>query len=199
MAIHNIMSIVEQRRFRSFVCVDPIGFVNNMLPGSIATIFNHIGAHNIVGSKVLEVGCGQGYLVSHLLNAHASNVIGTECDPLILNTIPKNAFNIYTEQGQTVSFIVQSFEETPFDINVNIITMFIGSPRLVYRLLDLFEQNESVRIIAFMRPISGRTQLNDRIAELSLVFPNLVSTQFKIKLSGSLEQRQAMVLKKTEN
>lgn len=191
------MSIVEQRRFRSFVShIHPIGFVNNMLPGSIDTIFRYIGLNNIVGAKVLEVGCGQGYLVSHFLYAGAKKVIGTECNQSILSTIPDRAFDVYRNQGQQISFLLQSFEHTPLDVDVDIIAMFIGSPLLVYRLLELFEQNESVHTIAFMRPISGRNQLNNRIAELSLAFPNMFSKQFRIKLSGSGEQRQAMVLKK---
>jgi SAM-dependent methyltransferase len=188
------MSSVEQRRFRSFVHIHPIGFANNMVPKSIEHIFQHIGYENLCGARVLEVGCGQGYLVSHLLHAGARDVIGTECDISILNCIPQKAFDVYTRR-QSVSFILQPFEQTPFHIEVDMITMFIGSPKLVYRLLKLFIQNEHVRIIAFMKPISGRNKLKDHIYELTQKYA-ISSSQFTIKLSGSGEQRQAMVLKK---
>jgi len=193
--LHSNMSSDEQRRFRSFVHIHPIGFANNMVPKSIEHIFQHIGYENIEGAKVLEVGCGQGYLASHLLHAHAREVIGTECDSSIFNCIPENAFNVYRNQGQTISFMIQPFEQTPFDIDVDIITMFIGTPTLVYRLLDLFVQNEHVRIVAFMKPISGRNKLNKHIKDLIQSLA-ISSIQFAIKLSGSGEQRQAMVLKK---
>jgi SAM-dependent methyltransferase len=189
------MSSVEQRRFRKWVQTFPIGFANNMVPKSIEHIFQRIGYENIFGARVLEVGCGQGFLMAQLLYARARDVIGTECDLSTLNSIPQKAFDVYRARGQSVTCMYQPFEETPYNIEVEIITMFIGSPKLVYRLLELFVLNDHVRIIAFMKPISGRNELNAYIFELAQTHA-LTSTQFAIKLSGSGEQRQAMVMKK---
>jgi 2-polyprenyl-3-methyl-5-hydroxy-6-metoxy-1,4-benzoquinol methylase len=61
----------------------PVGFVFNMQPNSIAKLFDGIGYKIIHKARALEVGCGQGYLMSHLLNAGASHVIGIDLEQSI--------------------------------------------------------------------------------------------------------------------
>ena len=38
-----------------------------MRPKSIENVMNHIGYDKIDGATILEIGCGQGYLVNHFL------------------------------------------------------------------------------------------------------------------------------------
>lgn len=185
----------EQRRYKSFIHVDPIGFTHNMRPSSVQLLIDHIGIDKIRDSTILEVGCGQGYLVSHFLNMGAAHVNGTEVEQHILSTIPLHAFQPYRDRGQTVAFNVEDFMNTPFDVNVDIITMIIGAEALVYRLLDLFIQNPHVHTIAFMKPARGRADMQERLDELVNNHPLSIET-FQIHISVSGEQRQVIVLKK---
>jgi hypothetical protein len=187
----------EQSRYNSFVHVDPIGFTHNMRPSSIQELINHIGLDRIRRARVLEVGCGQGFLVSHLLNAGASHVTGTEVEQDIVTTIPNQAFQLYRNQGQTVAFRVEDFLQTPMNIQVDMITMFIGTNILVHRLLDLFQQNPHVQTIAFMKPARDRAIFQEHIDELLQTHGYSIAT-FQIHLSISGEQRQAVVMKKIQ-
>jgi hypothetical protein len=135
------------------------------------------------------------FILNHFLNIGARQVIGTEVNSSILSTIPIQAFQIYRDQGQTVDFRVENFEESPMDIHVDIVTMFIGIPSLVYRLLDLFIQNQNIQIIAFMKPNRERAELEEKLNEM-MSSHYLSSKTFNIHLSGSGEQRQTIVLKK---
>ena len=185
----------EQLRFNSFVHIDPIGFTHNMRPSSVQELINHIGLDRIRQSRVLEVGCGQGFLVSHLLNAGASHVTGTEIEQDILTSVPLQAFQIYRNQGQTVAFRVEDFLQTPINIQVDMITMFIGTNILVHRLLDMFVGNPHVQTIAFMKPARDRAIFQEHIDELLQTQRFSIAT-FQIHLSISGEQRQAVVMKK---
>ena len=73
--------------------------------------------------------------------------------------------------------------------------MFIGANHLVERLLDLFVQNPHVKTIAFMKPIRGKTEIENRMTELMNTY-HLTSETFQIHLSISNEQRKAVVMKK---
>jgi hypothetical protein len=185
----------EQSRYNSFVHVDPIGFTHNMRPSSIQELIDHIGLDRIRRARVLEVGCGQGFLVSHLLNAGASHVTGTEVEQDIVTTIPLPAYQLYRNQGQTVAFRVEDFLQTPMNIQVDMITMFIGTNILVHRLLDIFVQNPHVETIAFMKPARDRAIFQEHIDELLQTNGFSIAT-FRIHLSISGEQRQAVVMKK---
>lgn len=185
----------EQRRYTRFIHVHPMGFTHNMRPSSIEKMYRFIGRERIRNARVLEVGCGQGYLVSHLLNMGARHVIGTDIETDILATIPLDAFQVYRDQGKTVEFRVENFENTPMDIDVDIITMFIGANHLVHRLLDLFVQNPRVQTIAFMIPARERSEFQNKMTEI--MSTNLFSSEtFTIHLAISNEQRQAVVMKK---
>ena len=186
----------EQRRYKSYIHVDPIGFTHNMRPSSVQLFIEHIGVNRLKRSRILEVGCGQGYLVSHFLNAGAAHVTGTEVEQHILSTIPLQAYQHYRDNGQTVAFQVEDFMNTPFHVNFDIITLIIGAEELVYRLLDLFTQNQNVHTIAFMKPARGRVELQERLDDILQNFP-ITSETFPIHLSISGEQRQVIVLKKT--
>lgn len=165
-----------------------------MQPSSVKTLMEHIGLQNIANSTVLEVGCGQGYLVSHFLNLNAEHVIGTDIAQEIIDSIPRNALEIY--DNQTVELRVEDFlTDTPVDMDVNIITMFIGAPKLVYKLLDMFVENPNVQIIAFMKPNKERKQVDEEIKKICKN-NNVSKTSFSIKLSGSGEQRKTIILKK---
>lgn len=185
----------EQRRYKSFIHVDPIGFTHNMRPSSVQSLMDHIGADRIRQSRILEVGCGQGYLVSHFLNFGAAHVIGTEVEQDILSTIPLHAYQPYRDRGQRVTFRVEDFMNTAFDIDVDIITLIIGAEPLVYRLLDLFIDNPHVHTIAFMKPARGRAVLQETLDDLLHDHPLSIET-FPIHLCVSGEQRQVIVLKK---
>jgi SAM-dependent methyltransferase len=187
----------EQRRYKSFIHADPIGFTHNMRPSSVQLLIDHhIGIDRIRRSRILEVGCGQGYLVSHFLNTGAAHVTGTEVEQHILSTIPLQAYQRYRDNGQTVTFQVEDFMNTPLHVNFDIITLIIGAEELVYRLLDLFTQNQNVHTIAFMKPVRGRAELQERLDDILQNFP-ITSETFPIHLSISGEQRQVIVLKKT--
>ena len=187
----------EQRRYKSFIHADPIGFTHNMRPSSVQLLIDHIGVNRIRQSRILEVGCGQGFLVSHFLNKGAAHVTGTEVEQHILSTIPLQAYQHYRDNGQTVAFQVEDFMNTPLHVNFDIITMIIGAEELVYRLLDLFTQNQNVHTIAFMKPARGRAELQERLDDILQNFPTITSETFPIHLSISGEQRQVIVLKKT--
>jgi SAM-dependent methyltransferase len=188
----------EQRRYKSFIHTEPIGGIHNMQPVSVKKLMDYIGRTNIQGADVLDVGCGQGYLLSHFLNLGARRVIGTDITNEILESIPKRAYSVYPTQE--VLLRKESFmDETPMNINVSIITQFIGIRDVVMHLLDLFTQNRNVKIIAFMRPNTGKPEIEEKIEEVRDTLLNrytLSRSDFKIKLSGSGEQRHVIVLKK---
>ena len=188
----------EQRRYKSFIHIEPVGGIHNMQPASVKKLMECIGLENIREANVLDVGCGQGYLLSHFLNLGARQVIGTDLTYEILDSIPKKAYDVYPTQE--ILLRKESFvDETPMNINVSIITQFIGIGAIVKHLLDLFTHNRNVKIIAFMRPNSGKPEIEEKIQEVRDTLQNkytLSQADFKIKLSGSGEQRHVIVLKK---
>ena len=186
----------EQRRYKKFIHVEPIGFVHHMRPGSVKTLMEHIGPEHIDQARVLEVGCGQGYLVSHFLHLGASHVTGTDLTTDIIDSIPRPAFQVYRDRGhQTMEFKVEDFQEMDNFENAKIITMFIGIFSLVSRLLDVFVEIPHVQIIAFMKPAKQRKEMDEKIDQICREH-SVSKSLFKIKLSGSGEQRQAIVMKK---
>jgi len=183
----------EQKRYKSFVFTDPVGFAHNMRPSSISTLFDNIGYERIKKATVLEVGCGQGFLVNHFLNAKAKQVIGTEIDQQILDTIPIQAYSVYPDRSY--QFKIESFENTNENINVDIITIFIGNLEIVKKSIRMFENNRHIKTLAFMVPTRGfKTTLNN-INELIERY-NWSKEEFSISLSGSGERRKTIVLKK---
>ena len=185
----------EQRRYKRFIHYEPTGFVHNMRPSSVKALMENIGLENIDHARVLEVGCGQGYLVSHFLNLHASYVVGTDLSTEIIESIPTPAFDVYRnnrKQRQSVEFRVEDFQQMDYFEDMRIITMFIGIYPLVNRLLDVFVENPGVQIIAFMKPAKQRGEMDAKINQLCLEH-RLSKTVFTIHLSGSGEQRQAIV------
>jgi len=186
----------EQRRYKKFIHVEPIGFVHHMRPGSVKTLMEHIGPEHIDQARVLEVGCGQGYLVSHFLHLGASHVTGTDLTTDIIDSIPRPAFQVYRDRGhQTMEFKVEDFQEMDNFENAKIITMFIGIFSLVSRLLDVFVEIPHVQIIAFMKPAKQRKEMDEKIDQICREH-SVSKSLLKIKLSGSGEQRQAIVMKK---
>ena len=185
---------IEQRRYKR-LCggAEPPGFVHHMQPSSVARLMAAIGC--IKGAWVWEIGCGQGYLVWHLLAQGASHVIAVDRDQTILDSIPKAAYELHTG---TSEFKLIQFPETEHQWiakQVSIITMFIGSPHLVEKLVDLFMANENVNTIAFMMP--SRDFANLRVEIVSWCNETDCSLSIiEIKLSGSGEQRRTMILKK---
>lgn len=185
----------EQRRYHGFAKhLHPVGFAHNMRPKSVETLFRSIGFINIRNATVLEIGCGQGYLVNHFLFAKAKHVIGTEIKQQILDTIPMGAFSIYSPK-QTVQFKLEKFEDTNPNMRVDIVSIFIGNLMIIKKGLEMFENNRYVKILAFMVPIRDfkSTRMNlDVLCERN----NWSLTEFPIHLSVSGEQRRAIVLKK---
>ena len=186
----------EQRRYHNMAKhLHPVGFAHHMRPISIDTLFRAIGFIRIRHAKVLEVGCGQGYLVNHFLYAKARHVIGTEIDPQILATIPIQAYDVYDPTKQTVQFKIEDFRNIRPQINVDIITIFIGNLQIVQNAIELFRQNQYVKVLAFMIPTRGFTETKERLESLCETL-NWSFTEFSIQLSGSGEQRRTIVLKK---
>jgi SAM-dependent methyltransferase len=191
----------EQQRYYHFAKhLFPVGFAHYMRPKSIEELFRAIGLTRIKRSKVLEVGCGQGYLVNHFLYAGAQHVIGTEIDPQILMTIPKQAYALY-EPGtsrrkykQTVEFKLQPFEQTDPHIQVDIITIFIGNKAIVEKAIHMFRDNTYIKVLAFMVPTRNFNK-EELIMWCDMYRWN--KTEFSIALSGSGEQRRTIVLKKS--
>ena len=121
----------EQRRYHEFAkYLHPVGFAHHMRPKSVEMLFRSIGFINIRNANVLEVGCGQGYLVNHFLFAKAKHVIGTEIKQQILDTIPEGAFSMYLPK-QTVQFKIETFEDTDPNMRVDIVSIFIGNLRII--------------------------------------------------------------------
>jgi SAM-dependent methyltransferase len=150
-----------------------------MRPSSVKALMENIGRENIDRARVLEVGCGQGYLVSHFLNLGAQHVIGTDLNREIIESIPRPAFQVYQDRGQTMEFNVEDFQQTRHFENVKIITMFIGIVPLVFRLLDVFVENPHVEIIAFMKPAKQRREIDEKINQLfwySAIIPMFTMT-----------------------
>jgi precorrin-6B methylase 2 len=185
---------IEQLRYKRFCGgVEPPGFVHHMQPSSVGRLMAAIGC--IKGAWVWEIGCGQGYLASHLLAQGASHVIAVDRDQTILDSIPKAAYELHdgTSEFKMCEFPVTDITEIVKQ--VSIITMFIGSNHLVEKLVDLFMANENVNTIAFMMPSRDFANLrveilrwcNETDCSLSII---------EIKLSGSGEQRRTMILKR---
>jgi SAM-dependent methyltransferase len=186
----------EQRRYHAMAKhLHPIGFAHHMRPGSIETLFRAIGFVHIKNARVLEVGCGQGYLVNHFLYAKAKHVIGTEVDPQILSTVPKQAYDVYNPAKQTVEFKVEDFTNTDVSMNVDIITIFIGILPIVQKAINMFLNNRHVKVLAFMVPSRGFAETQEELDALCEEH-GWRSTDFSISLSGSGERRKTIVLKK---
>jgi SAM-dependent methyltransferase len=169
-----------------------------MQPNSIAKLFAGIGYKIIRKARVLEVGCGQGYLMTHLLNARASHVIGIDLEQSILDGIPMTSYEVHTNKKRTSEFKVVDFGETDMTETVkkvDIMTMFIGIYDLVEKLLDLFMANENVKAIAFMIPSRRFNSLVPRIEDWCQTYGGN-SCIINIALHASNEQRRAMILKR---
>ena len=186
----------EQRRYHNMAKhLHPVGFAHHMRPKSIDTLFRAIGFIRIKHATVLEVGCGQGYLVNHFLYAKAKHVIGTEIDSQILSTIPRQAYDVYDPIKQKVEFKIQDFRDIAPQIRVDIITIFIGNLQIVQNAIDLFRRNRHVKVLAFMIPTREFSPTKQLLVDLCNTL-NWSLTEFNIHLSGSGEQRRAIVLKK---
>ena len=186
----------EQRRYHNMAKhLHPVGFAHHMRPKSIDTLFRAIGFIRIKNATVLEVGCGQGYLVNHFLYAKAKHVIGTEIDSQILSTIPRQAYDVYDPIKQKVEFKIQDFRDIAPQIRVDIITIFIGNLQIVQNAIDLFRRNRHVKVLAFMIPTRDFSPTKQLLVDLCNTL-NWSFTEFNIHLSGSGEQRRAIVLKK---
>ena len=137
----------------------------------------------------------KGYLVNHFLYAKAKHVIGTEIDPQILTTIPREAYNVYDPAKQKVEFKLEDFRNVSPQINVDIITIFIGNLEIVQNAIELFRTNRYVKVLAFMVPTRGFSSTKQHLEELCDTL-NWSFDEIKIHLSRSGEQRRTIVLKK---
>lgn len=193
---------LEQIRYDKFAKhLHPAGIAHHMRPKSVETIMDTIGSNRIHDANVLEIGCGQGYLVNHFLYAGAKHVIGTYVTQQIIDTIPRNAYKNYTEEQKSFDFYVEDFEKigrkrfaTKYK-DVQIISMFIGIELLVRKLSILFDEMDNVHTIVFMTPTS-------KFKEMKTLLNQYAKTQgwtieeFTLHLSGSGEQRHGMVIKR---
>lgn len=192
----------EQQRYYSFAKhLHPVGIAHHMRPKSIERLMRAIGHRWIQRAKVLEIGCGQGYLVNHFLYTGARHVIGTEIDEQILTTIPLAAYQIYQNEDKQMEFHIEDFENigrseyrTKYE-DVQIVSMFIGNKRLVRKLFYFFYIFNNLHTIAFMVPTRDFSDTRDVIMQY-IRLGNWKLEEFTLQLSGSGEQRRAMVIKK---
>jgi len=191
----------EQNRYKHYARhLHPVGIAHNMRPKSVETLLEKMGREEIRNATVLDIGCGQGYLVSHFLNAGASHVVGTDITQQIRDTIPMAAYQDYMSQGKRVEFRLEDFKDMNSDHykNYKIISMFIGINALVKKLILLFRDHYTVKIIGFMIPTRGFKTLYAQINQLCEIF-QWEKHEFPIHLANSGEQRRAMVLRKPAN
>ena len=188
----------EQNRFHLFAKhLHPVGITHNMRPKSIERLFYNIGVESIKDATVLDIGCGQGFLVNHFLYAGAKKVVGTDITEQILTTIPLDAYNLHIANGKKVEFRLEDFEHEKKHLygNYKIITLFIGILKLVQKLVQLFRDEPGIHVIAFMMPTRNFRETHTIIEQLCNIF-QWTKFEFSIHLAGSGEQRRAMVLKK---
>lgn len=190
----------EQTRYQKYARhLHPVGITHHMRPKSIDHMMHAIRFSRIQGAKVLEIGCGQGFLVNHFLYAGAKHVIGTDLEEQILETIPKKAYEVYKGQHKLVEFHVEDFHvlsQTDFKKqygDVNIITMFIGIDSLIRKLCYLFGLYTHIGTIVFMIPTRGFSETRKVIEQYQKI-NNWRIEEFTLQLSGSGEQRRAMVI-----
>ena len=183
-------------KYRALAKCHPIGFTHYMTPMSIKLLFENIGVQYIIGSTVLEIGCGQGFLVNHFLCVGAKHVVGIDITQQIIDTIPIHAFDRYLNNGQSVEFKVEEFPQIETKRNYTIATMFIGNLDNVADLFSLFTSNNVLSIIAFMVPTRGfRGEIEEDMNKTCLQ-QNWTKIDFPVFLSGSNERRRTIILKK---
>ena len=194
---------LEQIRYDTFAKhLHPAGITHHMRPKSIETIMDTIGLNRIHNANILEIGCGQGYLVNHFLYAGAKTVIGTDITQQIIDTIPLSAYEKYSSENKEAKFYVEDFESigrkrfaTKYK-NIQIISMFIGIELLVRKLNILFDEMENVHTIVFMTPTSKFKDTKTLLFQYAKKQKWNIE-EFTLHLSVSGEQRRGMVIKRT--
>ena len=187
---------MNQREYdKSAKHIPPIGFAHHMTPASISTLFSLIGYNNIENAEVMDIGCGQGYVLYHFLAAGAKKVIGTEIDEMILKqSVPLGMYNKYVNMGRVVELRTEDFAKKRSHViadNTSIVTMFIGDVGLVERLLRFFDRKHSLTVIAFMVPTRG---FDDYLITRKVESGEWILKQFSLALSGSNEKRLTYVI-----
>lgn len=194
---------LEQIRYDTFAKhLHPAGITHHMRPKSIETIMDTIGLNRIHNANILEIGCGQGYLVNHFLYAGAKTVIGTDITQQIIDTIPLSAYEKYSSENKEAKFYVEDFESigrkrfaTKYK-NIQIISMFIGIELLVRKLNILFDEMDNVHTIVFMIPTSKFKDTKALLFQYAKKQKWNIE-EFTLNLSGSGEQRRGMIIKRT--
>ena len=194
---------LEQIRYDIFAKhLHPAGITHHMRPKSIETIMDTIGLNRIHNANILEIGCGQGYLVNHFLYAGAKTVIGTDITQQIIDTIPLSAYEKYSSENKEAKFYVEDFESigrkrfaTKYK-NIQIISMFIGIELLVRKLNILFDEMDNVHTIVFMIPTSKFKDTKALLFQYAKKQKWNIE-EFTLNLSGSGEQRRGMIIKRT--
>lgn len=194
---------LEQIRYDTFAKhLHPAGITHHMRPKSIETIMDTIGLNRIHNANILEIGCGQGYLVNHFLYAGAKTVIGTDVTQQIIDTIPLSAYEKYSSENKEANFYVEDFGSigrkrfaTKYK-NIEIISMFIGIELLVRKLTILFDEMDNVHTIVFMIPTSKFKDTKQLLFQYAKKQKWNIE-EFTLHLSGSGEQRRGMVIKRT--
>jgi SAM-dependent methyltransferase len=193
----------EKQRFKKFIPVSPPGFVHTITPQSALTLFSAIGFQNIANSIVVEIGCGEGYIVNYLLRFGASQIFALDSnkDAIdMINNIKEEAYRIYCKNSyhfQLLDFMkVNVYEFSETFANPRISIMLIGTKNVCCRLLEVFAWSHTLEIIAFMIPSSKfQTTINEFLDKYQKTF-HLSSHKITIKLSQSNENRQVCILKK---
>lgn len=177
----------------------PSGFTHHMTPGSIHQLLQLLGRSTVENRVVMDVGCGQGFVVYHMLMFGAKKAIGTDWDETILReSIPFDAYRSLVDvEGRIADFRCEDFllkRSHVIDSDCSVVTLFIGDNRLVERLLKLFGKKKHLLAIAFMKPSRGfdfdfwiRPKVESR---------EWTVEEFTLVLSGSNERRLSYVIRR---
>lgn len=196
----DLTSIQENQRVYMSMAKNriPVGFTHHMTPNSIYKLLTLLGKKTIENSVVMDVGCGQGFVLYHMLKAGAKKAIGTDWDETVLkNTVPFEAYNPLVKQNKILDLRSEDFGKKRshlIDKDCSIVTMFIGDNALVERLLTLFEKKKHLKAIAFMRPTRGFDY--DEWFAKKIEKGLWTVEEFTLVLSGSQERRQSFVVHK---
>jgi len=194
---------LEKKRYKKIIPMVPPGFVHTITPQSAFYLFNTIGFQNIEHSTVVEIGCGEGYIVNYLLCFGANKVFAfdSNTDTInMINGIKEKAYGAYHENSyhfQILDFMNLNIHKFSTDFgNPKISIMLIGLKNECSRLLELFAWSHTLEIIAFMIPTAEfQTTINEFIHKYQKTF-ELSIHKITIKLSSSNENRQVCILKK---
>lgn len=150
----------SQKTFNRCIKVRSEGTLNlPMTAESYFNIINCIGFESVKNSRVLEIGCGSGTFVQHLIDSDAQLVIGTD---FVIKVPEQLGLN---EKALFLDHDCMDLEGIPEGITI--IIAIIASDDVNYLLLDLFSENVHVKDLIILMPAEAeyKNPINDYIAD----------------------------------